>query len=122
MPDCRTTDIPFLTAPDTERSVILCPASKHARRKAAYRPNEPLTPREKQVILAALRGRSRKQTADDLGVGEGAIAKHMNNLACRLALFPGVKKTYAYAALALKHKLITADDLIATVSVHRVDK
>jgi len=52
-------------------------------------PLESLTPREREVLTHMAEGRSNAAIARQLGIGEGAVEKHVGNIFSKLALEPG---------------------------------
>ncbi len=51
-------------------------------------PLAPLTPREREVLASMAEGRSNSAIAARLGIGDGAVEKHVGNIFSKLALEP----------------------------------
>lgn len=65
-------------------------------------PRSTLTPREIEVLLLIFKGRSNREIADTLSIGEGTVRIHVSNVLLKL----GVKRRTEAVAVALKRGLL----------------
>lgn len=64
---------------------------------ASYAPEDGLTPREREILLAVARGQKNREVAESLGVSEHTVKNHLKNILQKLHLGNRVQLTkYAY--------------------------
>lgn len=70
-------------------------------------PGETITPREREVVRHLARGRSNKEIANELSIGEETVKSHVSNLLAKLEA-----ENRAQAVVqALRRGLIAIEDL-----------
>jgi DNA-binding NarL/FixJ family response regulator len=82
-------------APDLARLAPLC-------RAGAVEPAARLTTRERQVLRRVATGRTNRAIAQDLGISEKTVARHVSNIFTKL----GVSSRAAATAYAYEHELM----------------
>jgi NarL family two-component system response regulator LiaR len=79
---------------------LLTRLTQALRRPAAPDPFEPLSPRERDVLLLIARGHSNRQIARDLVIGEQTVKTHVRSILSKLGLQDRVQA----AIFALRHQ------------------
>ena len=78
------------------------------RRRREHDPVDQLSPREIEVLTALARGRSNKEIAKDLSIGEETVKTHVSNILSKLHL---ADRTQA-AIYGLQQRLVRLDDAL----------
>ena len=79
---------------------LLTRLTQALRRPPAPDPFEPLSPRERDVLLLIARGHSNRQIARDLVIGEQTVKTHVRSILTKLGLQDRVQA----AIFALRHQ------------------
>jgi len=81
---------------------------RHVRQGEPGRPLDRLSPRELDVLTVLARGRSNREIARTLGIGEETVKAHVSNILAKLNL---ADRTQA-AIFALQQRLVPLDDAL----------
>lgn len=85
---------------------VLARLTRALRRRPPPDPFEPLSPREREVLDLVAQGRSNRQIADELIIGEQTVKTHVSNILTKLDLQDRVQA----AIFALQHQRDAARD------------
>lgn len=80
---------------------LLTRLTRAFRRPAPPDPLQPLSPREREVLRLIAQGRSNRQIARDLGIGEQTVKTHVSSILTKLGLQDRVQA----AIFAIRHEL-----------------